>query len=231
MTQRDTASGTSTKERGTAEPARECYWCARKRLGFIDEFRGNAPLDAVFFAKLEEVGRVRLAERERKYLAGALLRYSDRMHRGSRNADWYRSMRRMLQHAEGFIREAERHEGWKSWMELRVFPPWLEKRGSEWWDDFTAVLVDIKAKSERSLAQKTGPRRFNRHRPKNERLNLLIYECGLVYIRAGGRAKISNNAGIYQGPYAAFLKVIWDVIPKDIRPPNPNAFAVRHQHL
>src|SRR5262245_48514696 len=206
-----------------------CYWCARKRWGFVDEFRGNAPLDDVFFEQLEKVGKVRLTRPHRDLIRRALLHYSEPgRHFGPKGNKKQQSIRRLANHIEGLLREmSSGGDAYSTWIEFHVTPPWVKQRGAEWWLQFASVLELVKEEADFSCEfsryhQTTEKSR--RHRPKNFPVIELVQQCGHVYSSAGGRVKISNNAGVYCGPYAEFLRAIWEIIPSRMRPPSPNAF-------
>ena len=204
-----------------------CYWCARKKWGFVDEFQGNAPLDDNFFRQLEEAGKVELTGPHRDQLKDALLHYSEPSHFRPKGRIQVQAMRRIAKHAEGLLREMQSGGNHcASWVEFHITPPWVERGGAEWWHQFATTLQWIKEEADfSSYMHEQLPKPVSRHRPRNEPVIELVQKCGHVYLHAGGRSKISNNAGIYRGPYAAFLKVIWDVIPNHMRPASHNAFA------
>jgi hypothetical protein len=219
----------------TSDPDRDgdavilCYWCARRHWGFVDEFQGNAPLDDTFFGRLEEVGQVRLTKPHRALIRQALLHYSEPSHFGPTVGKRRRAMRRIASHADGLLREMQNGgNAYTSWAEFHITPPWVKKRGAKWWNQLAATLERMKEEANFSLYMHEVVWKKDdnyRHRPKNHSVIDLVQQCGHVYVDAGGRAKVSNNAGVYRGPYVEFLKFIWNVIPNRMRPPSPNAFA------
>jgi hypothetical protein len=204
-----------------------CYWCARKAWGFVDEFRGNAPLDNNFFRHLEELGKVRLTSAHRGQIQNALLHYSEPSHFGPKGQIRAQSMRKIAKHAAALFQEMQSGgNDYASWVEFHITPPWVKRRGAEWWREFATTLQSIKEEAKFSnYMREQLPEATTQHRPRNDPVIELVREVGHVYLHAGGRAKISNNGGVYQGPYAAFLKAIWEVIPNNMRPASPNAFA------
>ena len=136
-------------EPGTFHPV--CYWCARKHWGFIDEFKGNAPLDDVFFAQLEEAGKVQLSKWHRKLIKEALLEYGDPGPIGATPNQHRRAMLSIANHAQALLQETERHGDSKSWIEFHFTPPWVEKRGAEWWPQVTSILQSLKEEADFEL--------------------------------------------------------------------------------
>ena len=212
-----TVSAAETDDIDPSEYRLLCYWCARKRWGFKDEFVGSQPLDARFFSHLGRLGQVRLTKIHQDELKLALLHYSP----PSRSLQAHRANWAKIERFARALINAVQVGDYPGSLEFHITPSWVERRGDAWWQTFAEVLENIasEAKTEIYMIDHCWPDDLRkRSRPKNQAAIDLVQTCGDIFRSAGGRPTVSNNAGEYRGPFVEFLREIWRVIPANRRP-------------
>jgi hypothetical protein len=119
------------------------------------------------------------------------------------------SWRRIVARAEDFLDEVREHE---SEFQMCCCEPSLIKK-------LQLQIVVGRGHIEQ------GERTIRRGRPRNEFVPDIVHQLVMIADDAGAQARFSWYDGKTAGPFASFLKVVWEMLPPGLRPISAEAFA------
>jgi hypothetical protein len=198
--------------------------------GFPEFF---ARLDADFWTALEQAGKITLSRDNRERLANILYVYSD----GEKSEFAFKVWGAGLTKREKIAQwsAVARHAGALR-AAIQILPEYDSHKLAETCGHSLRVITGLLEEFARVAEEKGRLARLEkrqRGRPPDDWTGDLVCSVALLYRRAGGKvaASWSSDQATLAGPFPAFLRLIWERLPSDIRPVTAEAFARRARGL